>query len=545
MSPRLNRSKMMQDHPKPSILTALGVCAGFVGVGVTLLIPANQPRWLGYSLVGFGVFIVLITFAILITPPLIRRLRSKKVLGQLQGIIPAAPANFVPREDLVERLRKLLLNDNGSGNVTITGVRGMGGIGKTVLTSVLVQNEDIRESAPDGIFWLTVGREPNVMSLQNQFFAMLEKPPNVSDVKVGQIQLQNELFGKECLVVLDDVSHLSDIQNLAPIDQGKGRILVTTRDAAMFGRGREELGFPSAEVPVDVLDLQDALKVLSEASETARRKLTKDIGEQIAEECGRLPLALNIVGRTVRSGQYTWEEALDRMKNRDMEQFEDEFAANPQHRKVLTAIDVSIEALGEDSERYLDLAIFKEDQQIPEVALRKMWEYLVLNRSPRAMTNRFVELGLASEIDGELRLHGLQGDYVRIRAGEKGLIERHQLLLNAYGSCIANEWPKGPNDGYYFENLPYHMAGADQKPELRRLLMNFDWLQHKLKATSATAIIIDYDLFPEDNDMALVQGAIRLSSHVISRDQEQLAGQLLGRLASFESEDIKSMLEHI
>ena len=44
--------------------------------------------------------------------------------------------------------------------------------------------------------------------------------------------------------------------------------------------------------------------------------------------------------------------------------------------------------------------------------------------------------------------------------------------------------------------------------------------------------------------LILVQGALKLSAHVLARDPHQLAGQLMGRLLSFKEPDIQSMLEH-
>jgi hypothetical protein len=71
---------------------------------------------------------------------------------------------------------------------------------------------------------------------------------------------------------------------------------------------------------------------------------------------------------------------------------------------------------------------------------------------------------------------------------------------------------------------------AGHKDDLRRLLLNFDYLQATLAATDTNALIADYDYLPEDEHLQLVQPAIRLSAHVLVRDSRQLAGQLIGRL---------------
>jgi WD40 repeat protein len=42
--------------------------------------------------------------------------------------------------------------------------------------------------------------------------------------------------------------------------------------------------------------------------------------------------------------------------------------------------------------------------------------------------------------------------------------------------------------------------------------------------------------------LKLIQGAIRLSAHVVDKDETQLAGQLLGRLMSFKAPEIQALL---
>ena len=68
------------------------------------------------------------------------------------------------------------------------------------------------------------------------------------------------------------------------------------------------------------------------------------------------------------------------------------------------------------------------------------------------------------------------------------------------------------------------------RPRFVDCARDFNFLQSKLKATDASALIADYEYLPEEADLRLVQSAIRLSAHVLARDHHQLAGQLTGRL---------------
>ena len=121
--------------------------------------------------------------------------------------------------------------------------------------------------------------------------------------------------------------------------------------------------------------------------------------------------------------------------------------------------------------------------------------------------------------------------------------EWHQLIVDYY--IVNNQpWHSRAIDDYYLWNyLPYHLLGAEQVNRLRKLLFDFDWLQAKLNATDANALIADYGFLPNDIDLQLVQGAIRLAAHILVQDKTQLAGQLLGRLLSFNRLEIQPLLE--
>jgi hypothetical protein len=102
---------------------------------------------------------------------------TERPLGRLHNI-PDLPPNFVARPDDTAPTKALLMGDGG-GAVGITssarkaGLLGMGGIGKTVLATALVRDEQVRERFPDGIFWLSFGREAVVTVRQAELARLL------------------------------------------------------------------------------------------------------------------------------------------------------------------------------------------------------------------------------------------------------------------------------------------------------------------------------------------------------------------------------------
>jgi WD40 repeat protein len=121
--------------------------------------------------------------------------------------------------------------------------------------------------------------------------------------------------------------------------------------------------------------------------------------------------------------------------------------------------------------------------------------------------------------------------------------EQHQRLVDYYMADDQSWHTKPTSDRYLWHHLAYHLSGASKTSELRALLFNFDWLQAKLDATDANALIADYDFLPDALGLSLVQSAIRLSAHILVQDKKQLKGQLFNRLLSYEVPEIQTMLE--
>ncbi|MEA2665285.1 MAG: hypothetical protein QOI11_2229 [Candidatus Eremiobacteraeota bacterium] len=428
--------------------------------------------------------------------------------------------HFLPRSNELDELKRRLL-DKSSKPVAVTGVgsvgvQGMGGIGKTVLASALVHDSDVQGAFPDGIYWITVGQHPNIVDLQNELLYKITRAPAVS---VGQVKdaLREALAGQRSLVVLDDVWNVEHAhafrESCAP-----ARLLVTTRNKPVL------VGIGAVEHRVGVLAPEDAIALLASwALEDEAAPLPPQAGA-IAKECGYLPLALAAIGAMIRLSPTAWADALTRLQRADLAAIE---RASPHYPypDLLRALAVSIDALdGPDRERYLDLAIFPEDQPIPERVLSELWG--VDGLATRDCMRRLVARSLASDAVASgceaLMLHDLQRDVIRK--------QREATLPDIHLRLVRN-WDAMPKllDAYAWRWAIHHLARAGRMADVRRLLLDFDYLQAKLEAAGPNALIADYDDL-DDTDLRVVQSALRLSAHVLAVDPWQLAGQLIGRL---------------
>jgi hypothetical protein len=115
------------------------------------------------------------------------------------------------------------------------------------------------------------------------------------------------------------------------------------------------------------------------------------------------------------------------------------------------------------------MAVFPEDQWIPEEALRVLWN--LDDVDTRDCMTRLAARSLATWTTGEsaLILHDLQRDLIYKRR-EKDLPGLHLRLLQAWAALL-----KLP-DTYAWRWIAYHLVEADRKDDLRRLLLDFNYL---------------------------------------------------------------------
>ena len=88
---------------------------------------------------------------------------------------PPKPSYFVERPEVSVEVKKLLLSEETAeaGTLVISAIYGLGGIGKSTLAAALAQDKAVQAYFPDGIFWATLGQQPDILSFLHSWIQAL------------------------------------------------------------------------------------------------------------------------------------------------------------------------------------------------------------------------------------------------------------------------------------------------------------------------------------------------------------------------------------
>ena len=473
-------------------------------------------------------------------------LAARQLPQQLYNV-PDLPLNFIERPGDLEPLKeKILTRSKLPVGLTSTkskaGLHGMGGIGKTVLAVSLARDPEIIREFPHGIFWLTLGESPSLLVRQSQLGEQLgDSPRAFRDVQEGRARLRTLLADRRCLLILDDVwrlEHVTAFDAVGPI----GRVLLTTRDASII------TSLSASECRVGVLNETQAAHLLARWAGISPGDLPMIVADDLIRECGFLPLALAMIGARGRGNVEVLRELLKDLRAADLGRIRNQFPDYP-YPDLLRAIQVSVHALRHEDipdleNRYLDFAVFRKNASVPQATLQTFWQRVGLEpREIQDALHRLTELSLLRRDSKGFVLHEIQHYYV---SKTQTVLPKdlHTQLVRAYRQSATDDWHSVKSDGYYFENLLFHLKEAGFFGVISNRLFDFKWLQAKLEATDVHSLMLDYAQSNHPEAIRIYQ-ALWLSVKALVRDPTQLGVQLSGRLHTTDGEKISELLTEI
>ena len=184
-----------------------------------------------------------------------------------------------------------------------------------------------------------------------------------------------------------------------------------------------------------------------------------------------------------------------------------------------------------EEKRYRDLAVFAGRGPVPTSAVEALW-------GSQGMSAAAAGILLTDLLDRSIVQRGKDGLLIVAEPEDAGtgLPTAHGRLVDGYRSrCVDGLWSEGPNDGYFFENIAYHMAQANRAQELNRLLLDYDWLRKRLAVSGIIGLLADFAQQPLPADVKAVDDALVLSAVGLAARPDRLAPLLAGRLVGVSS----------
>ena len=416
---------------------------------------------------------------------------------------PPLPSYYVDRPEVSQDLKARLLqpkaaNGSAAAALMISAIHGLGAIGKSTLATALAHDPDVRRHFSDGILWVTLDQQPNLLELlQSWVRALGDHVFRVENEAAASRHLQTLLQDKAMLLVVDDAWSTADARHFV-VNASRCQVLVTTRDASIAE------GLRATNYPLDVMSPEQAMQLIA-------RKLQQEFSRELQEQerepaaaltkaVGYLPLALDLAVAQVATGRFSWdvllqdlEKEVARLKSFDRPNTRDEKKEGElKQASLIASLNLSIQNLGSEDEReyFIWLGVLPKDAAFSSKLAVTLWnleDERDAEDSLKYLRSKALLLPSVPLADGTLtyRLHDLIHDLAcnlleasptpRKLGDLKGLglklAAAHAELLERYRQKTQNPlWHSLPNDGYIHERLVWHLERAGWVDEIHALL---------------------------------------------------------------------------
>ncbi|WP_287629443.1 MULTISPECIES: NB-ARC domain-containing protein [unclassified Microcystis] len=367
---------------------------------------------------------------------------------------PPKPSYFVERPEVSIELKKLLLSETTekTGTLVISAIYGLGGIGKSTLAAALAQEKEVQAFFPDGIFWATLGQQPDILSFLHGWIQALGdynfKPTGID---AASLHLRTLLADKKALLVVDDLWNVEDIDPFI-VAGNHCKLLITTREVPVKGAIRYDL---------DVMTESQSLALLTGYLKHELNLADQKQAKILAKIVGYLPLALELTAAQIEDG-IPWAELIEELQaeiaNLEiLDRLEAGDTANEEKRKhysLIACFNLSLKRLnGQRLRQFSWLGVLPDDVTITEKMAATLWDCPVreARQTLRYLRGKALLLtGVSSEQLTSYRVHDLLHDLARnlilapphpetdyqLPGLGLSMAEAHQQLLQRYQKQI-------------------------------------------------------------------------------------------------------------
>eukprot|EP00253_Pinus_taeda_P026416 PITA_26416 len=371
----------------------------------------------------------------------------------------------VGMEENIVNLKRILLQRE----VSLVGIEGMGGVGKTTMALALSNDKEIKGAFQNNIVFITVSNSPNLKGILETMWEKIvgRKNPEFQNVDDARRHMQQQLLRqtKPTLVVLDDVWSKENLERL--LFEGEGyKTLVTTRDRSII---RSTTSTRLYELPL--LDDTDALPLFcfwAFGQKSIPSNADEQLVNQVQAECKGLPLALKVIGSSLHGQPHpAWESTKNKLLTA-------ESISDFNREGLLRCLETSIDVLDEEArECFLDLGSFPEDKKISVDALLDIWVYVrkikwndaflillelasrnLLNLTSNLSRSQTINYGSASEL--YFYQHDVMRDLALYLASRRSIVRRKRLLMAEKEDSLPAKWELFKDQAFDAQSVSIH-----------------------------------------------------------------------------------------
>ncbi|CAA0824961.1 Probable disease resistance protein [Striga hermonthica] len=392
------------------------------------------------------------------------------------------------------KVKEMLMLKKDGKESSVVGIHGIGGIGKTLLAREICKDNEIKSYFNNKVFFLTVSQSPNVEQLRSKIWGMVSGNTIVGHAhRFPQINLGYSVESSaRALLVLDDVWTQSVLEQLL-IKVPGCKILVVSR-----------FKFPPSVVDcsyeLDLLNENEAVSLFCHYAfdQTSIPFVAdKELVKQVVDECKRLPLALKVIGASLKGQpEMFWTSARNRLSRGQL-------VSESHEVQLLERMKLSIDYLSEtERECFLDLGAFPEDKRIPLDILINMWvelhdieeddafailvqlsdkNLITLVKDPRAGDK------YSSYYEISVYQHDVLRDLAMHLSSAGSVILRRRLLMPRREGGLPKEWERNVDEPFNARVISLHTGEMTEKdwpqmncPKAEVLVLNFSSPEYTL-----------------------------------------------------------------
>ncbi|SNT39827.1 AfsR/SARP family transcriptional regulator [Rhodococcoides kyotonense] len=342
---------------------------------------------------------------------------------------------LVGRVDEIETVVEYLTPLQHRAGVPVVTLVGAPGVGKTALA--VRAAHQLEELYSDGQWYLSLASPDGNPRPQSEILSELLQSSGLETTDIrGETEylsklLRTRVAQRRILIVLDDVVEDGQVIPLIP---GSSTCAVIT--VSRESRPELRVAYASKVIQIGTLSTQESVDLLAAILDGERSDPNPDTLLEIAELCGRLPLALRIAGSYLSSR--TWvglDDYAARLRGHDALSAL-ELGSTPQ-TAVRVAFEVSYRHLAALSRRF-----FASLGQIPTLRFNAANSARLAGVSIEVASQLLANLADASLLehqgDGDFEFHDLIASYAReVSTADLDIVDSHKSLDAFYGWYVS------------------------------------------------------------------------------------------------------------